>query len=228
MMSRVRQALAELRHEVTTPGVGLDRLRLVEVPLVPEVQLYLAEDAIVWWARMEARAGVKLPPPFWSSAWAGGKAVARYVLDHPAAVAGRRVLDLAAGSGLVAIAAGKAGAAAVTANDVDPYAVAAITLNAKVNGVRVTECLADLLDGDGGDAETVLAGDIFYTGIVAQRVLAFLERVTARGAEVLVGDPGREHLPRGRMQTIATYQLPLVDAFADAQLTQMDVLRLRR
>ncbi|MGI5246699.1 class I SAM-dependent methyltransferase [Dactylosporangium sp. CA-139066] len=226
-MSRVGRALAELRHEVTTPGVGLDRLRLVEVPLVPEVQLYLAEDAIVWWARMEARAGMKLPPPFWSSAWAGGKAVARYVLDHPATVAGRRVLDLAAGSGLVAIAAGKAGAAAVTANDVDPYAVAAITLNAKANGVRVVECLADLLDGDGGDAETVLAGDIFYTGTMARRVLAFLERVAARGAEVLVGDPGRKHLPRGRLQTIATYELPLVDAFADAQLTQMNVLRLR-
>ncbi|GAB3838098.1 class I SAM-dependent methyltransferase [Dactylosporangium cerinum] len=141
----------------------LDRLRLVEVPFVPEVRLYLAEDAIVWWARMEAQAGVKRPPPFWSSAWAGGKAIARYVLDHPAAVAGRRVLDLAAGSGLVAIAAGKAGAA-----------------------------------------------------------------VAARGAQVLVGDPGREHLPRGRMQTVATYRLPLVDVFADAQLTQMNVLRLRR
>jgi hypothetical protein len=117
---------------------------------------------------------------------------------------------------------------AVTANDVDPYAVAAITLNAEVNGVLVTECLADLLDGDGGDAETVLAGDIFYTGIMAQRVLAFLERVAARGAQVLVGDPGREHSPRDRMQTVATYQLPLVDAFADTQLTQMNVLRLRR
>jgi predicted nicotinamide N-methyase len=143
-------------------------------------------------------------------------------------VAGRRVLDLAAGSGLAAIAAGKAGAAAVTANDVDPYAIAAITLNAKVNAVLVTECLADLLDGDGGDAETVLAGDIFYTDLMAQRVLAFLERVAARGAQVLVGDPGRGHLPRDRMQTVATYQLPLVDAFADAQLPQINVLQLRR
>ena len=211
MTSRVVQALAELRHEVTTPGTGLDRLRLVEVPFVPEVRLYLArgrhrvvgQDGSAGWR--EATASVLV------FRVGRGKAIARYVLDHPAAVAGRRVLDLAAGSGLVAIAAGKAGAAAVTANDVDPYAVAAITLNAKANGVLVTECLADLLDGDGGDAETVLAGDIFYTGIMAQRVLAFLERVAARGAQVLVGDPGREHLPRGRMQTVATYRLPLVD-----------------
>ena len=106
---------------------GLDRLRLVEAPLVPEVRLYLAEDAIVWWARMEAQTGGVLTAPFWATAWPGGQAVARYVLDHPVTVAGRRVLDVASGSGLVAIAAGLAGAAAITANDIDPYALAAIT-----------------------------------------------------------------------------------------------------
>jgi predicted nicotinamide N-methyase len=198
------------------------------VPFVPEVRLHLAEDATVWWARMEARAGATLDPPFWASAWAGGRAVARYVLDHPEVVAGRRVLDLASGSGLVAIAARKAGAAAVTANDVDPYALAAITLNARANAVLVNESHGDLLDGDGGDAETVLAGDVLYTGSMARRVLAFLERVLARGAQVLVGDPGRGHLPEGRWQTVASYQAPLEDAFADAQLTRMSVLRPRR
>src|SRR6266545_310950 len=159
-------------------------------------------------------------PPGWR-----GRAIARYVLDHPAAVAGRRVLDLAAGSGLVAIAAGKAGAAAVTANDIDPYAMAAITLNARANAVTVTQSHTDLLDGDGGDADTVLAGDAFYTGPLTRRVQAFLERAAARGARVLVGDPARGHLPTDRWQTVTSYQIPPADAYADAQLTRTNVLR---
>jgi predicted nicotinamide N-methyase len=220
--------LLELEREVATRGTGLDRLRLVEVPFVPEVRLHLAEDATVWWARMEARADTRLAPPFWASAWAGGRAVARYVLDHPETVAGRRVLDLASGSGLVAIAAGKAGAATVTANDIDPYAIAAITLNARANNVTVTESHADLLDGDGGDVETVLAGDVFYTRSITVRMLAFLERVAARDVEVFIGDPGRGHLPEDRFQTVASYQVPQADAFVDAQLTHMSVLRPRR
>jgi predicted nicotinamide N-methyase len=228
MTTQPRQALLELEREVATRGAGLDRLRLVEVPFVPEVRLHLAEDATVWWARMEAQADTRLTPPFWASAWAGGRAVARYVLDHPQTVAGRRVLDLASGSGLVAIAASKAGAATVTANDIDPYAVAAITLNARANGVPVTESHADLLDGDGGDAETVLAGDVFYTPSITRRMLAFLERVAARGIHVLVGDPGRGHLPVDRFHTVASYQVPLADAFVDAQLTHMSVLHLHR
>jgi predicted nicotinamide N-methyase len=226
MTNPVGQALADLAQEVTAPGTGLDRLRLVAVPSVPEVRLHLAEDATVWWARMEAHAGATLPPPFWASAWAGGRAIARYVLDHPAVVTGRRVLDLAAGSGLVAIAAGKAGAAAVTANDIDPYAVAALMLNAKANAVTVTGSQADLLDGDGGEAETVLAGDAFYTGPMARRMQAFLERVAARGALVLAGDPGRGHLPGDRWQTVASYHMPPTDAVADSRHTWVNVLRL--
>jgi predicted nicotinamide N-methyase len=220
--------LLELEHEVATRGSGLDRLRLVGVPFVPEVRLHLAEDATVWWARMEARADMRLAPPFWASAWAGGRAVARYVLDHPQTVAQRRVLDLASGSGLVAIAASKSGAATVTANDIDPYAIAAITLNARANNVTVTESHADLLDGDGGDVETVLAGDVFYNRSITLRMLAFLERVAARGVEVLIGDPGRGHLPADRFQTVASYRVPRADAFVDAQLTRMSVLRPRR
>ena len=228
MTNQPGQALRELEREVATRGSGLDRLRLVEVPFVPEVRLHLAEDATVWWARMEARADARLTPPFWASAWAGGRAVARYVLDHPQTVAGRRVLDLASGSGLVAIAASKAGAATVTANDIDPYAIAAITLNARTNDVTVFESHADLLDGDGGDTETVLAGDVFYNPAIATRMLAFLERVAARGVEVFIGDPGRGHLPEDRFESVASYQLPRADAFVDAQLTRMRVLRPRR
>jgi predicted nicotinamide N-methyase len=221
------QAWLELEREVATRGTGLDRLSLVEVPFVPEVRLHLAEDPTVWWARMEARADTSLEPPFWASAWAGGRAVARYVLDHPQVVAGRRVLDLASGSGLVAIAASKAGAATVIANDIDPYAIAAIRLNARTNAVTVTENLSDLLDGDGGDVDTVLAGDVFYAEPMSRRMLAFLDRVAARGIAVLIGDPGRGHVPPGRFETVASYRVPDADAFADAQLTCMSVLRPR-
>lgn len=220
--------MTDLVREVAVPGAGLDRLRLLEVPFVPEVRLYLAQDPTVWWARMEAQAGMPLSPPFWASAWAGGRALARYVLDHPAVVAGRRVLDLAAGSGLVAIAAAKAGAAAVTANDIDPYAIAATMLNARANGVNVARRLADLLDGDGGDADTILVGDAFYTGSLTRRVQAFLDRAAARGARALVGDPARGHLPTTGWHTVASYEMPAADAFADAQLTRINVLQPRQ
>jgi predicted nicotinamide N-methyase len=201
---------------------------LVAVPFVPEVRLYMAEDSTVWWARMQARSPAQLNPPFWASAWAGGRAVARYVLDNPRTVAGRRVLDVASGSGLVAIAASKAGAAEVIANDVDPYAVAAITLNARANAVPVAESHADLLDGDAGDAEVVLAGDVFYSEQMARRMIAFLERVAARGAQVLVGDPGRGYVSADRLRTVASYRVPPGDAFDDARLTFMNVCTPRQ
>jgi predicted nicotinamide N-methyase len=192
------------------------------------VRLHLAEDAIVWWARMEAEAGEVLGPPFWASAWAGGQALARYILDHPEVAAGRRVLDLGAGSGLAGIAAAMTGAVAVTANDIDPYALAAITLNARANRASVAGVDDDLLDGDGGDADLVLAGDVFYSKAMAERMMPFLERITARGARVLVGDPGRAFLPHDRLRVIASYHMPPSDAFPDAEITRIDVLQPRR
>jgi predicted nicotinamide N-methyase len=212
--------------DLVAPAGGPDVLRLVPVPFVPEVRLHLAEDAIVLWARMEAAAGQSLPPPFWASAWAGGQGLARYVLDHPQVVAGRRVLDLAAGSGLVSVAAAMAGARSVTANDIDPYALAAVRLNAQANGVDVASRGGDLLDGDPDGAEVVLAGDVFYSRDMAERVLRFLDRVTARGGLVLVGDPGRAYLPKGRLEVVATYRVPMVGALEDAEIKQTDVLRL--
>jgi predicted nicotinamide N-methyase len=215
-------------RELLAPGAGgLDELHLAEVPFLPEVRLHLAEDAIVLWARMEAAAGQSLPPPFWASAWAGGQALARYVLDHPEVVAGRRVLDLAAGSGLVSLAAAKAGAASVVANDVDPYALAAVRLNAQANGVVVDSRGGDLLDGDGAGADVVLAGDVFYSREMSERVLGFLDRVAVRGSTVLVGDPGRAYLPKERLEVVATYRVPIVGALEDAEVKQTDVLRLR-
>src|SRR5262249_19628639 len=185
-------AIAYLEDELAAPDApGLDRLSLVPAPSVPEVRLHLAQDAIVWWARMEADAGAALTAPLWATAWPGGQALARYVLDRPVTVAGKRALDVASGSGLGAIAGRLAGAATVTANDIDPYALAAITLNATANGVAVSARPGDLLDGDGDDADVVLAGDAFYYDALAERMWPFLDRAAARGARVLVGDPGR-------------------------------------
>ncbi|GAA5186821.1 methyltransferase [Rugosimonospora acidiphila] len=220
--------MAYLEDELIAPDfAGPDRLRLVQTPLVPEVLLHLAEDAVVWWARMEAELGTVLTAPFWATAWPGGQALARYLLDHPQTVAGKRVLDVASGSGLVAIAAGLAGAGTVTANDVDQYALAAITLNARANGVAVTACPGDLLDGDGGDADVVLAGDAFYSEAIAHRMWPFLRRAAARGAQVLVGDPGRGHLPADQLTTVTSYPAAVTDAPVEPQISRISVLQPR-
>ena len=172
--------------------------RLAPVAFVPEVLLHQADEPIGLWELTEGEFSSDRPPPFWAFAWAGGQALARYVTDHPELVAGRRVLDLASGSGLVAIAAARAGAASVRAVEVDELAVAAVALNAEANGVRVDAEFGDILDGDAGDAEVVLAGDVFYSEAMARRVLRFLLRAARAGAPVLVGDPGRAFLPRDR------------------------------
>ena len=209
-------------------GDGWDGLRLGRPPFVPEVQLHLADDAILLRARLEAQTGRSLPPPFWADAWIGGQAVARHILDHPHLVAGRHVLDIASGSGLVAIAAALAGASSVTANDIDPFSLAAIELNARANDVAVAVVEGDLLDGDGGTADVVLAGDVFYDSEMADRMLGFIERVTARGALVLVGDPGRDHLPSHRLHVVAGYSVTTAGAPQDAQFTRVEVLQPTR
>ncbi len=215
---------AVLASYVTSRTDCFDGLRLVPVPFVPEIRLYLADDAVVLRARLEAEVG-PVPGLWWGSAWAGGQALARYVLDHPHVVAGQRVLDVASGSGLVGIAAAMSGAAAVTANDIDPYAMAAIAMNATVNGVAVAPCSDDLLGGDGDDADVVLAGDAFYNPALAARMQAFLHRVAARGARVLIGDPDRGHLPRPRLETVASYRVGHLGTPEDAQITQVAVLQ---
>jgi predicted nicotinamide N-methyase len=193
------------------------------VPLVPEVRLLLAEDAIVLWARLEAAEGRSLPAPYWASAWAGGQALARYVLDHPATVAGRTVLDIASGSGLAAISAGMAGARTVMANDVDPHAIAAIVANAQANGVAVRALHGDVLDGDGEGADVILAGDALYDATIATRVMPFLTRAVDRGARVLLGDPGRRHLPVDGLRRVASYRLSDAGVPEDAQIHRTDV-----
>jgi predicted nicotinamide N-methyase len=175
---------------------------------VPEIVLHQADDAITLWERTEVAAGAHLPPPFWAFAWAGGQAVARYLLDHPDAVRGKRVLDLAAGGGVTAIAAALAGARAVTATDIDPAALDALALNAAANGVTVDAVCADILDDPVPDVDVVTAGDVFYSREFAARMLAFLTRAADGGAFVLVGDPGRAYVPHGDLVELAAYDIP--------------------
>jgi len=184
--------------------------RLAPVPFVPEVRLHQAEEPISLWQETEAGGAAEQPPPFWAFAWAGGQALARHVLDEPELVGGRAVLDLATGSGLVAIAAARAGADPVTANDIDPLSLAAAQVNAEANGVRVSCVEGDLLDTDDRYG-VVLAGDVFYSRAMAGRVLPFLRRAAGRGALVLVGDPGRAYLPTDGMIRRASYDVPVAE-----------------
>jgi predicted nicotinamide N-methyase len=202
--------------------------RLLPVPHAPEISLYVADEATALWQKTEDELGaIGLPPPFWAFAWAGGQALARFILDHPEAVRGRRVLDFASGSGLVAIAAAKAGAASVKAVDIDGFAIAAIRLNAAVNHVRVTALQADLVGSDEG-WDAVLAGDICYERDLAERVVTWLNALSGRGALVLIGDPGRSYLPAGRLEAVACYQVPVTRTLEDAEVKKTSVWRFRR
>ncbi len=194
------------------------------VPFVPEIQLHLAVEAMELWAMTEADLGrLGLPPPFWAFAWAGGQALARFVLDHPHFVAGRRVLDFASGSGLCALAAGKAGALSIQASDIDLYAAAAIELNARANHVTIDVRHEDLV-GRQGAWEVILAGDISYQKDVAERVHAWLAAEARRGVTVLIGDPGRAYLPRSGLQVLAEYQVPVLPSLEDATVKATRVM----
>jgi predicted nicotinamide N-methyase len=202
--------------------------RLLAPPLVPELVLHLAEESLPIWSKTEEELGaIGVPPPFWAFAWAGGQALARYVLDHPETVTGRRVLDLGSGSGLVAIAARRAGAASALAADVDVLAAVAAALNAEANGSAVETTTDDLLAAppDPGFA-TLLVGDLFYERPLAERVLAFLERAMANGAEVLVGDPRRSYFPEGRLQKLEEYRVPVTRELEDTTIKHTAVWRL--
>jgi predicted nicotinamide N-methyase len=197
------------------------------VPEVPEISLYAADDVFSLWEAVEREVGQPdQPPPFWAFAWPGGQALARYVLDHREQVAGRRALDLGSGSGLTAIACALAGASVVLASELDPFALAAIELNAAANGVSVT-ATGDVLGGTGEDAEVVLAADIWYERRLAQRALGLLERARARGADALIGDIGRAFLPRSLMRELAAYEVPVIAELEDAAVKRVLVLTLR-
>jgi predicted nicotinamide N-methyase len=206
----------------------LAETRLRPVPHAPEIMLHVADEATELWQKTEEELGeIGLPPPFWAFAWAGGQALARYILDHPEAVRERRVLDFASGSGLVAIAAMKAGAAEVTACDIDPFAIAAIGVNAHANGVAVTPLATDIVGQDQG-WDTVLAGDICYEHDLAARVIEWLLALSNRGATVLIGDPGRSYLPKDRLESLAVYEVPVTRTLEDSDIKKSSVWRFRQ
>jgi len=214
------------------PPASLERFVLANttagvVPFVPEVRLYLGDDAIAIWERTEAAAGDKdRQPPFWAFPWAGGQALARYVLDHREIVAGRAVLDLGSGSGLTAVAAAVAGASRVLASEVDEFAIAAIGLNAALNGVGA-ETTGDVLDGEAAGFDVVLAADIWYQRDLAARALGLLRRVAVRGGTVLAGDLGRAFLPREELRELAAYEVPVAADLESAPTRRAAVLTLR-
>lgn len=199
--------------------------RLLAVPHAPEISLYLADEATALWEKTEEELGeIGLPPPFWAFAWAGGQALARHLIDNPRLVAGKRVLDFASGSGLVAIAAALAGAAQVEASEIDPFAIDAIAINAQVNNVAVATCSGDIVGMDEG-WDVVLAGDVSYERDMAARVTSWLEGLTARGATVLIGDPGRSYLAREKLISIAEYRVPVTRALEDSEIKRSHVWR---
>ena len=205
--------------------------KLLAVPLVPEICLHLAEESLPIWRKTEEELGeMNVPPPYWAFAWAGGQALARYLLDNGAAVARARVLDLGSGSGLTAIAAMRAGAARVLAADIDALALAAIYLNAAANAVAVEATGEDLLVALPDDVkrrfDVVLVVDLFYERTLADRVLTFIEAASAHGADILVGDPRRSYFPKERFRQVMEYAVPVTRELEDAEIKRAAVWRL--
>ena len=199
--------------DLSTPAARsafiLENTRLQSPPHTPELRLHLADEITpIWKLTEEALLEIGLPPPYWAFAWAGGQALARYVLDNPDVVTGRAVIDFASGSGLVAIATARAGATRVLAADIDGYCGEALALNARANGVVVGFTDVDLLDAPPPAwADVILAGDICYEKPLAERVLAWLAQARRAGATVLIGDPGRSYFPRTGLTLLAEYQV---------------------
>lgn len=206
----------------------VDNTRLQRPPHTPELELHLADEITpIWKMTEEDLAEIGLPPPYWAFAWAGGQALARYVLDNPATVAGKTVLDFATGSGMVAIAAARAGAARVLAADIDGYCEQAVSLNAAANAVCVEFTGLDLTgDPPPAWAEVILAGDICYEKPLAERVLAWLAAARAAGATVLIGDPGRSYFPRTGLIKLAEYQVETTRELEDMEVKRTAVWAL--
>ncbi len=199
----------------------------VPVPLVPEITLILAHEAMPLWQKTEDELGeLGLPPPFWAFAWAGGQALARYLLDHPQCVRGKRIIDLASGSGLVAIAARLAGAAHVLACDIDPYAEAATRLNARAMNVEIEITSGNLLGDPPPVVDVILVGDIFYERPLAEQALTWLKQAKAGGSDVIIGDPGRSYLPKEHLKPLMDYSVPVTRELEDAEIKHTTVWRL--
>ena len=205
-MARSARAFV-LRHTYLRPVPGLGDLRL-----------HLADDVLPLWHAVQVEtADPDAALPYWAFAWSGGLALAHYLCDHPDAVAGRAVLDLASGSGICAVAAAQAGAASVVATDIDPFAFEAIGLNARANRQRVSVLERDILDDEPPDVDLILAGDIAYEAAFADRAFRWLRAARARGSEVLVGDPARRYLPVDELVELASYEVRTTTELEDLE-----------
>lgn len=197
---------------------------LIQPPHVPEIPLHLASEVHDLWTKTEGELEeIGLPPPFWAFAWAGGQGLARYVLDHPQVVAGKRVLDFASGSGLVALAAVKAGAALVTAADIDPWARHAVALNARHHQADIRFEARDLIGTEPDDVDVLLAGDVFYDKAFADALLPWFGTLAAQGIRILAGDPGRAYLPKAHLTALATYEVPVSRVLEDSEVKRTTV-----
>ncbi len=197
---------------------------LMAPPLVPEIKLYLATEVVpLWRATEEELEQMGVPPPYWAFAWAGGQALARFILDHPAEIKGRRVLDIGSGSGLVAIAAAKAGAFSVLAADIDSFSLAAMRLNAAANGCDIAVTQEDLIGRD-GDWDVVLVGDLFYERPLAGRLLAWIKKL---GRPAFLGDPGRSYFPKEGVERLALYNVQVSRDLEDREIRETGVYRLK-
>jgi len=201
---------------------------VMAAPLVPEIKLHLAHEAVPLWQKTEEELGeMGLAPPFWAFAWAGGQALARYVLDHSDRVENLRVVDLATGSGLVAIAAVQAGSASIVATDIDEFATTAAEMNAGLNRVSLDIKLEDVLQRQPSPADVILVGDLFYEKTLAERCLAWLREAQGQGAKVFIGDPGRSYLPKEELEKLAEYNVPVTRDLEDAEIKKTAVWQLR-
>ena len=206
----------------------LENTSVLSPPHVPEIRLHLASEVHDLWLKTEEDLEeIGLPPPFWAFAWAGGQGLARYILDHPETVEGKRVLDFASGSGLVAIAAAKAGAAEVLAADIDPWARTAVRLNAALNCVDLAFTDDDLI-GRSVDFDVVLAGDVFYDSDFARALVEWFVNLAESGCLVLVGDPGRSYRPTAHLDPLATYEVPVTRALEDSEVKKTTVWKFRQ
>lgn len=206
-----------------------DNTKLLSPPLVPEIRLHLAEESLPIWQKTEEELGeINVPPPFWAFAWAGGQALARYLLDQPAIVAGKTVLDLGCGSGLTAIAPMLAGGRSALAADIDRLALVATRLNAAANNVEVETTAEDLLARAPQAFDVTLVGDLFYERAMSDAVLAYIEAAAAAGSVVLIGDPQRNYFPRDRFVRVAEYNVPVTRELEDNEIKRTAVWRLDR
>lgn len=200
---------------------------LHEPPLIPEVKLHLASEIVPIWQMTEEELQENgLPPPFWAFAWAGGQALSRYILDHPEVVRRKRVLDFGSGSGLIGIAAMKAGAASVLAADIDPFAAAAIRLNAEVNNVSLLETTDNLVGTANQGWDVILIGDMCYERPLAESIEIWVRDLVAEGVEAFIGDPGRTYLPKSGLEKIISYAVMTTRELEDTDVRNTSVWKI--